>query len=39
MYTMTMSIEPIAIGAKGVPATTTMPMVSTRKKVPINSVT
>jgi hypothetical protein len=34
-----MSIEPIARGALAMPAMTTMPMVKTRKKVPINSVT
>src|SRR5215468_9336099 len=38
MYTITMSDEPIAIGASWEPAVTVSPIVATRKKVPMNSV-
>jgi hypothetical protein len=39
MYTMIMSEQPIASGASGVPPSTVRPIVSTRKNVPMNSVT
>ena len=38
MYTMIMSAEPIASGAKGVPFIRVSAAVRTRKKVPMNSV-
>ena len=38
MYTITLSIEPMARGAAAVPEVTVKPMVRTRKNLPMNSV-